>query len=175
MRLTMCAVVAILVGGVEGSASAQPAEAEVLEGWRTATLVRLLGLVELELARRGADLEALRLSAVPSTPAESGPQAIRTVEVEAAAVARRRSRARTWGGVGMMVGGLALVRHVNDRRSGFLRSGLPRYPYVGAWTAAGLGVSAVGALLATRWADIPVAASAEFNGGRVAVGGAVAW
>ena len=104
MRLLVCAVV-ILVG-VVGPVSVQSAAAVLVQDTNTAALVRLLALLEAELARRGGlgDPTAARAVAdrlaptARSIPAAPGLQAVRTVEV-AARTARRRSQLRTWSPV----------------------------------------------------------------------------
>jgi hypothetical protein len=68
---------------------------------------------------------------------------------------RTRSMARTWGGVGLMVGGLALIRQKCDGiRIDNLCLGSTTW--MGGSTVGGLGVIGAGVLLTTVWSDVPV-------------------
>ena len=77
------------------SPAAQPAAVE-LSGWETATLLRLLNLVEAELARRSAsgDITALRRQL---GPASAPPRQASPTQPSFDDTPRRRSMGRTWG------------------------------------------------------------------------------
>ena len=175
--MLVAVVVSVFVSG--GSVAAQSrsvrSPAVELSEWDTSTLLRLRDLLEAEIARRGAsgDLAALRDRLQPGAtpPRAGGAPAVPDASV---GLGRSRSAVRTWGGVGLAVGGLALVRQRCDGVR-FDDTCLGTPTWWGGSTAAGLGVSAVGILLATVWADVPVAASADFGPGRAGVGGVVRW
>ena len=83
---------------------------------------------------------------------------------------RRRSMARTWGGVGLMVGGLALIRQKCDGIR-FDDRCLGSATWMGGSTVAGLGVIGVGVLLVSIWSDVPAnTVSLDIAPGRVQVG-----
>ena len=152
--------------------AAQPAPVE-LSGWETATLLRLLDLIEAELARRRAsgDIAALRRQLEPASAPRRQASPTQPSFDDAP---RRRSMGRTWGGVGLMVAGLLLVQQkcdgitVNDRCLGSTT-------WIGGSTVSGLGVSTLGVLLATVWADAPVAPAIDPSRRTVAFTRTVSW
>ena len=179
MRRVLLALVSALIlvplsveSATAQSEASQPPAVE-LSGWETPILFELLDLLEAEISRRSASGDLAALGRQLGSASDARRQASPT-QLSFAGAPRRRSVGRTWGGVGLMVAGLLLVRQKCDGvRSGDLCLG--SVTWMGGSTVGGLGVSTLGVLLATVWADVPVAPSIDPSRGTVAFSKTVWW
>ena len=98
--------------------------------------------------------------------------AVEAAAVQDGGVERRRSMARTWGGVGLMAAGL-FVPLVCLSAPGKEGGWSCEMTASGVATTAGMVGS--GLLLATVWSGVPAAPSIDFGPGRVRVGKTFGW
>ena len=87
---------------------------------------------------------------------------------------RRRSMARTWGGVGLMGLGLLMPVQREACLTAFGESICATDMYTPGVVAAA-GLIGTGVMLATVWSDVPAAPSVELGPGRIQIGKTIGW
>ena len=111
-------------------------------------------VVGLLLSALPAQAGPIREAAAKRTTAAITTAAVAVSAEQPQSPARRRSMARTWGGVGLIAGGLLLVRQKCDG----IRLGnrcVGSVTWLGGSTMTGVAVMTGGVLLATMFADVP--------------------